>query len=256
MQLGTLNWVAVGQATGLGAATKLTAVLGLAALGAFAAWSLAVQRWTPAPAAAASWRWSALATLVGLVTFVAVNPFLWPDPFGRTRSMLDQQAAIMVEQGEKFGNPVSAGLGGRVGLVAYRTFVETSTPAFDANLPPGSAPLIGPTLLGVGAGGMTLELLLALVGFGALVWRALPTWRLGARLGPATALLCWVLAYWLGIAANLSLDWPRYYVPTAFLGALLVGLAVSTFGGLGYRLLARGAAVATVVGGRRVGAAN
>jgi hypothetical protein len=192
--------------------------------------------------------------LAGLV-WVAVNPFLWPNPFGRTWSMLDQQSAIMAEQGERFGNPESAGLLGRVGLVAYRTFVETSTPAFDANLPPGSDPLIRPTLLGVGAAGVSAELLLAAVGLGALVWRAVPGWRRGARLGAPTALLWWILAYWLGIAANLSLDWPRYYVPTAFVGSLLVGLATSTIGGLAYRLLTGHSPIGTIAGGRRVGIA-
>src|SRR3712207_8112733 len=47
--------------------------------------------------------WTAATFALGGVVWVGVNPFLWPDPFGRTWSMLDQQSAIMVEQGEKFG---------------------------------------------------------------------------------------------------------------------------------------------------------
>ena len=274
---------AIGIVFGLALATKLTAALAIAATAAYGGTATLARllarrvaagraeaarpcaaRYSDAPGRSEAHRSEALrmggwtAATLGLagIVWVAVNPFLWPDPFGRTWSMLDQQSAIMVEQGERFGNPVTAGVVDRVLLVAYRTFVENSTPAFDANLPPGSDPIIRPTLLGVGTGGVTLELLLAIVGLVALVARALPAWRLGGRHGPATALLWWVLAYWLGIAANLSLDWPRYYVPTAFVGSLLVGLAVSVLGRLGYRLLARGSTVATMAGERRVGAAH
>jgi hypothetical protein len=30
------------------------------------------------------------------------------------------------------------------------------------------------------------------------------------------------------VAGNLNLDWPRYYVPTAFFGSLLVGVGIAT----------------------------
>jgi hypothetical protein len=52
-------------------------------------------------------------------------------------------------------------------------------------------------------------------------------------------LLWWLTAYWLGIGVNLSLDWPRYYVPTAFFGSILIGLGVQ--------------AIIALVAGRRAG---
>ena len=58
------------------------------------------------------------------------------------------------------------------------------------------------------------------------MWRALGAWRSGERAGAELALVIWLLAYIVGIGANLSLDWPRYYVPTAFYGSLLIGLGV------------------------------
>jgi hypothetical protein len=72
--------------------------------------------------------------------------------------------------------------------------------------------------------GVSAELVLATVGLGVLLARATTIWRSGQRHGPETALLWWLAAYLIGIAANLSLDWPRYYVPTAFYGAILIGL--------------------------------
>jgi hypothetical protein len=171
--------------------------------------------------------WAVATGLLASGVWVIVNPFLWGGPIERTWSMLEQQQSIMVEQGQQFGNPVDAAVPGRLLLMVRRSFVDNSTPAFDYGAPPGSPPLIRrtftdlPIVLGVSA-----ELVLAAVGLSALLGRAIPYWRTGRRHGVETALLWWLAAYLLGIGVNLSLDWPRYYVPTAFYGALLIGLGV------------------------------
>lgn len=169
--------------------------------------------------------WSIMTGLLATVVWVVVNPFLWPDPVGRTWSMLEQQQSIMVEQGQQFGNPVEAALPERLVLMVHRTFVENSTPAFDYGAPFGSPPLIRRTFSELPAPlGVSPELVLAAIGLAVLLARAVAVWRAGERHGPETALLWWLAAYLIGIAVNLSLDWPRYYVPTAFYGALLIGL--------------------------------
>ncbi|MGE3910215.1 MAG: hypothetical protein AB7K36_12725 [Chloroflexota bacterium] len=223
-RLPTVAW-AVGPILGVALATKLTAAVGLVSVCAFGgvAGLLRLRANRLEGVWLLGWAFSvgALATVV----WVLVNPFLWPDPVGRTWSMLEQQQSIMVEQGEQFGNPVTLSLPGRLLLMVERTFVENSTPPFDAGRPPGSDPLMRrtftelPTVFGV-----SLELALAVVGLAAMLRRIVRNWRVGAFGGPETALTWWLAGYLLGIGANLSLDWPRYYVPTAYFGALLIGL--------------------------------
>jgi hypothetical protein len=228
---GTLHACAwfVGPLLGLALATKLTAglaIVGACAYGAVAA--LARLRRAPGEAARLLGWTVATGLLAGLI-WIAVNPFLWPDPVGRTWSMLAQQQSIMVEQGQQFGNPVEAALPGRLLLMVRRTFVDTSTPPFDYGGPPGGEPLIRSTFTDIPAVlGISLELVLAAVGLAVLLRQVAQVWRPGDRHGPESALVWWLAAYFLGIAANLSLDWPRYFVPTAFFGAILIGLGVTT----------------------------
>jgi len=226
-----VGW-AVGPLLGLALATKLTAGLGLIGVCTFGL-AAGVTRWRSARAEAIRMlNWTLVTGATASLVWVAVNPFLWPEPVGRTWSMLEQQQSIMLEQGAQFGNPVDVGLLGRVGLVVSRSFVENSTPAFDAGRPPGSEPLIRRTFSDLpDPFGVSLELLVAVVGTGALVAEVVRSWLAGERHGPASVLQWWLLAYLLGIAANLSLDWPRYYVPTAFYGTLLIGIGVRWLAG-------------------------
>ena len=76
-----------------------------------------------------------------------------------------------------------------------------------------------------------------------LIGRVATVWRSGERHGPETALLWWLAAYFLGIGANLSLDWPRYYVPTAFYGVILIGLGVQAIAALAAALARPGRTV-------------
>jgi hypothetical protein len=147
--------------------------------------------------------------------------------------MVTQLESLMVQQGAEFGNPVEQGPFGRLGLVIQRTFVEYSIPAYDYGAPYGSAPLIRrtfwelPTVFGV-----SVELTLATLGLGALLYRIATAWRSGQRHGAESALLWWLGAHLFGIAASLGLDWPRYYVPTTFYGAILIGLGLGSVVGI------------------------
>jgi hypothetical protein len=215
----------VGPIMGIALATKLTAAVGILGVCAFAGVAGLVRLRSSRVEAVRMIGWSLATGLLATAVWVIVNPFLWPDPAGRTWSMLEQQQSIMVEQGEMFGNPVDLSLPGRIMLMVHRTFVENSIPPFDAGRPLGSDPTLRRTFTELPAPlGVSLELILAGIGLVALVSRAASGWLDGARHGPETALLWWLAAYLLGIGANLSLDWPRYYVPTAFFGSLLIGL--------------------------------
>lgn len=231
-----IGW-SIGPILGLALATKLTAAVAIVGVCAYGGVAALARLMRDQRDGVRLLGWTVATGLLATLVWVVVNPFLWPDPFGRTWSMLAQQQSIMVEQGQQFGNPVEQALPGRLVLMVQRTFVENSTPAFDYGAPPGSEPLIRrtfselPTVLGV-----SLELALAAVGLAALLVRVAVVWRSGQRHGAETALLWWLAAYFVGIGANLSLDWPRYYVPTAFFGSLLIGLGAQQLVALLLRL--------------------
>ncbi|MCC6176513.1 MAG: glycosyltransferase family 39 protein [Chloroflexi bacterium] len=250
------GWL-VGVILGLALATKLTAALAIVGVCGYGAAAGLARLRASRREGTRLLAWAAVTGLIASGVWVAVNPFLWPDPVGRTLSMLDQQQQIMVEQGVQFGNPVHEDLPGRIWLLVRRTFVESSTPPFDANLPAGSDPLIQRTFSDMPApGGISLELGLAVIGLGALLWRVGRSRDLGAGRGADVAFVCWLGCYALGIAANLSLDWPRYYVPTAFYGALLIGIGAATMVDGIQRLFARRGLLPTVRGPRDVEAAR
>ena len=255
-RLPLVGW-SVGPILGLALATKLTAALAIVGACAYGGVA-ALARVGKAPREAVRLiAWCAATGLLATFVWVAVNPFLWPDPAGRSWSMLAQQQAIMVEQGAQFGNPVEAALPGRLLLTIQRSFVENSTPAFDYGAPRGSEPLIRRTFTGLPTlVGISVELALAAVGLAVLIRRVATVWWSGARHGPETALLWWLDAYLLGIAANLSLDWPRYYVPTAFYGAILIGLGVQAIGSAAVRWRPRTPGVAARAVEPRVEAAG
>lgn len=219
-----VGWAA-GPTLGLALAIKLTAAFGIVGVCVYGGVAAIGRLRRARREAVRLLAWSATTGLLAAIVWVVVNPFLWPDPIGRTWSMLTQLESLMVQQGAEFGNPVEQGPPGRLLLVVQRTFVENSTPAYDYGAPYGSDPLIRrtfwefPTVFGVG-----VELTLATLGLGVLLGRVATVWWSGQRHGAESALLWWLGAYLFGIAASLGLDWPRYYVPTTFYGALLIGL--------------------------------
>jgi hypothetical protein len=207
-----------GLAAGLSAGSKLTGVLALAALAAFAIGALVLVlvarsqagAWVgPGALLERAWRWSALGAVVGLVVFVAVNPFLWPDPVGRSRAMLDFRQQEMF--GQRMLNQelaVPEDLPTRVGLLLRQTFVGE----------PWAARRLG----------VPLEAGLAAIGLGVLGWQVLGRRREGGLVGPHAVVLAWGLILVAGTAPNLGIDWDRYYLPTVALGLVLAGVGAAT----------------------------
>jgi len=242
-KLRPVGWC-VGLLLGLALATKLTAAVGIVGACAYGGAAALARLRTARQEAMRLIGWSAATGLLATLVWVAANPFLWPDPVGRTWSMLEQQQAIMVEQGVEFGNPVETPLPGRLLLMVRRSFGENSTPAFDYGAPRGSEPLIRRTFSDLPIVlGLSVELVLAAIGLVVLIGRVATVWWSGVRHGSETALLWWLAAYFIGIGANLSLDWPRYYVPTAFYGAILIGLGVQAIVTAAARWLSRSSPV-------------
>jgi hypothetical protein len=207
-----------GLAVGLSAGSKLTGVLALAALGAFAAGSFLLARMARRPFVAEqigpsyvlerSWRWSALAAVVGLAVFLAVNPFLWPDPLGRTRAML------AFRQQEMFGQrtlneelAVPEGVGTRLVFLLRRSALEEPWAAHRFGVP--------------------IEGTLAVVGIAVVGARIVRGLRGGSLAGPEAQVGAWLLVLILGTAPNLGIDWDRYYLPIVALGLVFAGIGAA-----------------------------
>ncbi|MDP8921745.1 MAG: glycosyltransferase family 39 protein [Chloroflexota bacterium] len=206
-----------GIVTGLAAATKLTALLGTAALGGLAIWAFSLRRLaagTPGARAVSdrTWRWAALAAILSLVVFVGVNPFLWPNPVQRTLAMLQfRQQEVVGQRALNEDLAVPDHLPTRVGLLLSETFVQQMPISRWTDVP--------------------LEAALVLIGAGALAWGALRSRDGGGLVGPAALTLAWVVVFLAGTAPNLGIDWARYYLPTLSLGLILVGVGADVLVG-------------------------
>jgi len=151
-----------------------------------------------------SWRWSALAAVVGLVVFLAVNPLLWPDPVGRTRAML------AFRQQEMFGQrTLNEELAVPEGIATRLVFMLRRS-AFDE---PWAARRLGVPIEGV----------LMAIGVGVVAARIWQQRRAGALVGPEAVLGTWLLVMIAGTAPNLGIDWDRYYLPIVALGLIFAG---------------------------------
>lgn len=218
---GVGNGVLTGLALGLGLLNKLTAVLSFPALGLACLGTALVARRrsneqdaprpSPLPPRPASW-WRPLVWfgVVGLFCwglFVAVNPFLWSDPLGRTAAMFRQRGYELLERQQRripqdaVPNPLD-----RPGLVLGHTLVNKTW----AN-----------TTLGV-----PIDVPLAAVGSAVIGMMAWSDWRHARRIGPAAVFGLWALTYLLGIIAGYGMDWDRYAVPLFLPAALLSGVGV------------------------------
>ncbi len=209
-----------GLAVGLSAGSKLTGVLALAALASFAGGTMLLA-WVgrqravtqrdasallgPVLALERSWRWSGLAAVVGLAVFLAVNPFLWPNPIDRTRAMLQ------FRQQEMFGQrtlnqelAVPEGIATRLGFLLYRS-------GFDE---PWAARRLGIPVEGV----------LMAVGVAVAATRVVRARNRGGLLGPEATVGWWFIVMIAGAAPNLGIDWDRYYLPIVALGLVFAGV--------------------------------
>jgi hypothetical protein len=199
---------------GIALATKLTAAVGILGICAYAGVAGLARLRAHRAEAFRMIGWSIATGLLASVVWVAVYPYLWPNPVTRTLSMFELQREMMEDQGANFGHPVVDDLAVRLNLMVVRTFVEISTPPFDAGLPKGSASVTSrtftelPTLFGI-----SIELALALLGLAVLIARAARGWRAAERHGPDGAALvagCVHVRHWRelesGLAALLRAD--------------------------------------------------
>jgi hypothetical protein len=214
-----LGWsVALGIAVGLATATKLSGSLLGCGLALFVLARQAARWWTDRS-------WSGIgawtdAGLAAVLTFVLVNPLLYPNPAFRTLMLFEHRRDEMEQQA--LGTPrlaVPDDIFVRAEVTYRRTFLDWGT--FEDRL---GLPIDGP-LTAVG-----------LAVTAAATWQSL---RRRQALGPMTLLLCWTLSVYIISTVNLGFDSSHYFAPPATIAVLLQAVAVATLATAAWRL-ARG----------------
>jgi hypothetical protein len=214
-----LGWgVVAGAALGLALGAKLTAALAVLAVALWGAWAFGAARWRAggrrgdrtAEGAAVSRTagvrgpyapvaWAALVLVTAALLFVVSNPFLYPDPVGRTWLLFQNRQQEMAVQMRDEPGRAHHDLGERVGLVWERSlFHET---------------------WGMSYPGWPVEATLALLGAGWLAARAARR-----RPGADALLLLWTTALFAGVTWGLGYRMQHYFVPTALTATLLAGM--------------------------------
>jgi len=196
----------LGATLGIASATKLTAVLGVAGIFAFALLQVASGLWLGLRSTGLKF-WC-LAFVVTLLTFVAVNPLLYIDPIGRSIMLfrfrlveMDLQQAFWPDQ------TLPSDILTRTQVVAESVSVRFSSWRV-AGIPP-----IDGALAAVG-----LALSLVRSGREISVRRAL---------GASTLWVCWLTVVCTGIVAAIRMNWQQYYVPLVTISVILQALAVA-----------------------------
>jgi len=154
------------------------------------------------------------APLVALLTFVAVYPYLWPDPIDRTVALFTFRAREMQTQGSDWPS-----LAVPTRTEAFRQVGFTLGTRWDATRRAGEA---GLARLGIDASLPTLDLPLALIGLEVLLVLAV---RRGLR--SPTMLVLLLLGGQVAITiAGMRAAFDRYHVPMVLLVALCAGVLV------------------------------
>ena len=198
--------IGVGVLGALGAATKLTGVLGLAGFAMFGALRQAVGLRRDRRLASIC-GWLALGC-AAVVTWIAVNPLLYPDPVGRSAMMFQHRRDEMRQQAQNAPRlAVPPELSARVELVARRAFGQYGTLGHWSGLPLDGL---------LAAGGLAAA--------GLASWRAV---RGGGVPDRPALLLCWSATIYAGVTVNLGLDSTHYYAPLVTINTLLGGIGVA-----------------------------
>jgi 4-amino-4-deoxy-L-arabinose transferase-like glycosyltransferase len=200
-------WVGLGVAAGLAVATKLTGALVGAAVASFAL-VRQIARHPPDRAWAGFGPWVD-AGLAAILTFILVNPLVYPDPIVRTAMLFEHRRDEMQQQA--LGTPrlaVPDDVRTRAALTYRRTFLDYGT--FQAWL------------------GVALDLALAAGGLGVTLVATWRSWRRRCPLGPPTLLLCWTLTTYVVSVANLGFDSSHYFALPETIAVLLEALALAT----------------------------
>jgi hypothetical protein len=208
--------VALGVALGLGGGAKLSPLLvggGLGVIGGGLLVADCLRRRT-VPRDRFAWLLVAVSAATAMA-FVACYPYLWPDPVGRTRNLVEFRAEEMQAQATDWPvmavptrvealRRVGVNFGERYGLTTRAALAIETTTGRRLTLP-------------------SLEIAAALVG--ALLWsrRSLRCgWRDSATL--ALLVLCGVVAV---TVAGMRSEFDRYHVPMAVFGAVAIGFAAT-----------------------------
>lgn len=226
-----IGWgVATGVLLGLAFGSKLTTILVLVAVGLWGVWACLAawsDGWRPARRSGARgrdplshgeraegpderdagatagpepWGWPAVVLVVAGLVFVVSNPFLWPDPVGRSWLLFDNRQQEMAQQQLDVPSRAVYGLAQRVAIVWDRSLVNDA---------------FGPSRLNT-----PVEAVLAVVGACWLTVRALTR-----RPTELTLIFLWSACLWAGVSIGLGFLLTHYFVPTAMTGHLLDGLA-------------------------------
>jgi 4-amino-4-deoxy-L-arabinose transferase-like glycosyltransferase len=206
----TWGWaVGLGLALGLAAATKLTGLVGLVPLAGAAGMLtlLHCRRQHELGVVRALAAWIVVAGIITLAVFVAVNPYLWPDPVGGLGGMLAERRDEMAFQQDQWPEYAVRGW-------AERPWLTVSGSLQVGPLAEVSADTLSPVF-------MSLPLLL--LGLAALYRRAVQ----GVLAAPSISLLVWAACYAVMIVAGLGLKYPRYFMPCTLLLLPFVGLGAA-----------------------------
>jgi hypothetical protein len=239
--------VALGALLGLGGATKLSPLLLAVPLAGLGGFLLARSRRRRGSVSSALDRRLGLRLLalpvIALVTFVAVYPYLWPNPIARTINLFEFRVDEMAIQGEMFpgvavDDPIEALR--RIGDVLGDHYTVSGEIATALDVP---ANPIG-----------WVDLALVLAGAVALCWGVA---RRGLR-SPRALVATVLLGQTASIVLAMRSDFYRYHLPLVLVSALCVGVGASEAGAwlarLPRRLRARGPRpVRTVAPARDVG---
>jgi len=220
----------LGALLGLGGATKLSPLLlslPLAALGVgLLARATAPDRSTGAagwPGDPLGWRLAALPAVAAAV-FVAVSPFLWPDPIGRTGDLFAFRVEEMGRQGTNWQAVAVSGPGdalARVGATLGERFTVSG------RIASGMAGRVGAAWRPTG-----VDPALGLAGAALLLLRAA---RGGAR-DPHTLVAIVLGGQVALIVLGLRADFARYHLPVLLAEAVCVGVLGGELWAAGRRL--------------------
>ena len=190
------GWMSIlGSIIGLSGAVKLNGLAGISVALGMAVLVAVKQRVTIIQRIRLGLMLCVLALCATLVTFVAVNPFLWSHPTARIQAMIDQRVLEMNQQKKLFADSVIPNVTQTVIIVPGRIFKNYAT----LN----------------GAIGSLLNVLFCFGGIAFLIRRIRMRWRSRMVDPAATAiLLCSMIAV---PSLFTPLDWGRYYfLPIVF----------------------------------------
>ncbi|MCC7104379.1 MAG: glycosyltransferase family 39 protein [Chloroflexi bacterium] len=157
-----------------------------------------------APRPGSAWLWVAAVLAATGFVFIVSNPFLWPNPVGRTWLLFENRRIEMAQQQKDVPTRAVHTLDRRVALVWERSVYNDA---------------FAPSRLG-----WPLESVLTVVGAAWLAVRA--AFPRPGRPNAEWMVLLWLGFLWAGVSVGLGFLLQHYFVPTATIATLLSGLAV------------------------------